>query len=95
MYWYGSFEFHGVEGCEPSVVLEEVGTDALGLYRRIRNRGHVYKINPDEPLATLQIASEVTEQAQGPAPLRFRLPDVTMLAIRKLIGQQAKRPGRA
>jgi hypothetical protein len=92
--WYGSFEFHYVDGCEPCLVLEEVGTDALGLYRRIRDRGHVYKVHPEEPLASLQIASERLEQTHGPAPLRFRLPIEMLSEIRKLVGQQVKRSGR-
>jgi hypothetical protein len=92
--WFGSFEFGDMEGDEPSIVLDEVDTDALRLFRRIRSRGHVYKINPNEPLATLQIASEPVEQSQGAALLRFRLPDDLLLDIRKLIGQRVKKSGR-
>jgi hypothetical protein len=93
--WYGSFEFHYLEGCEPYVVLDEVGSDPLGLFRRIRDRGHVYKISPEEPLASLQIASETVEQEHEPAPLRFRVSDEMREEIGKLIGQHAKRLGRA
>ncbi len=95
MNWYGSFQFHEVEGCDSSILLDEVDSDALALFRRIRCRGHVYKISPDEPLANLQIASELMEQAHGPAPLRFRMPDEMLLEIRALIGERIKRPGRA
>ncbi len=95
MNWYGSFEFHDLEGCAPLVVLDEVDTDALGLYRRIRDRGHVYRISPDEPLANLQIASEMVEQTQGSAPLRFRVPENLLLEIRRLVGQRVKGSGRA
>lgn len=93
MNWYGSFEFHDVDGGNSVVVLEQIDADALALFRRIRNRGHVYKISPDEPLATLQIASEIVEQSHGPAPLRFRLSDEMRQEIRKLVAHQVKKPG--
>ena len=48
-----------------------------------------------QPLANLQIASELVEQSDGPAPLRFRLPDNLQMEIRKLIRQRVKGSKRA
>ena len=92
MNWYGSFRFHSVEGDEPCFVLDEVDSDALRLFRRVRTQGHVYRVDPEQPLASLQIASEIVEQEHGPAPLRCYLPQEMLQTIRQRIGQRASRP---
>lgn len=87
MNWYGSFQFHSRQGREACFLLREVDTNPLRLFRRIRTEGHVYKLHAEEPLATLQIASELVEQTHGPAPLHCHLPDELRRTIRQRIAQ--------
>ena len=89
MNWYGSFRFHSIDGGDPYFVLDEVDSDALRLFRRVRTHGHVYRVDPEQPLATLQIASEIVEQEYGPAPLRCCLPEEMLQTIRQRISQRA------
>ncbi|NLX96679.1 MAG: hypothetical protein GXY83_10930 [Rhodopirellula sp.] len=91
MTWYASFEFLYADGSEPWILLEQIGNDPLRLFRQIRSAGHVYRVAPDEPLASLQIASERMESECGPAPQRIRLSSDTLGRIRAAIHQKAGR----
>ena len=89
MHWYGSFEFFSIDQIEPRILLDEVGTSPLALFREIHRVGHVYRISPDEPIASLQIASESVEVQFGPAPQRIRLSAETFQEIRATIRQKS------
>ena len=89
MHWYGSFEFFSMDQTDPRIFLEDVGTSPLALFQEIRAVGHVYRISPDEPIASLQIASEAVEVQFGPAPQRIRLSAETFQEIRQTIREKS------
>jgi hypothetical protein len=91
MKWYGSFEFFYMGEAEPRVILDDVNTSPLALFREIHTVGHVYRISPDEPIACLQIASESVEAEFGPAPERIRLTADTLQEVRDAIRQKSAR----
>ncbi len=88
MKWYASFEFLYADGSDPWILLEQVDTNPLRLFREIHGAGHVYRVAPDEPLATLQVASERMEAECGAAPQRIRLTAETLERIRAAIHQK-------
>lgn len=89
MHWFASFEFFSIDQTDPRILLDDVGTSPLALFREIHSVGHVYRISPDEPIASLEIASESVEAQFGLAPQRIRLSAETLQEIRATIRQKS------